>query len=82
MRVTEELDAMQVMGIPRGFYQDGVWSDSGFMRWSTISGVSWKEEPQHVTLILVSNTRNVARRLAIGRHSWYARAALRRARSQ
>jgi hypothetical protein len=51
--------------IPRGFYHDGVWSDSGFMRWSTISGVSWKEDKQHVTLILVSNTRNVARRLEV-----------------
>src|SRR5262245_30931896 len=27
--------------IPRGFYHDGVWSDSRFMPWSTISGVSW-----------------------------------------
>ena len=31
--------------IRRGFYGDGVWSDSGFMNWSEISAVSWKEEP-------------------------------------
>lgn len=50
--------------IARGFYQDGVWSDSGFMRWSAISGVSWKEDKQ-IALILVSSTRNVARRLDV-----------------
>ena len=31
--------------IARGFYGDGVWSDSGFMQWTQISAVSWKEEP-------------------------------------
>ena len=31
--------------IRAGFYGDGVWSDSGFMNWSEISAVSWKEEP-------------------------------------
>ena len=32
--------------IARGFYGDGVWSDSGFMPWTQISAVSWKEEPE------------------------------------
>ena len=50
--------------IERGFYEPGIWSDSGFMRWSEISAVSWKEERQ-VTLILVSNARNLARRLDV-----------------
>jgi hypothetical protein len=50
--------------IARGFYRDGVWSDSGFMRWGQISAVSWKEEGP-VTLILVSHFRNIARRLVI-----------------
>ena len=50
--------------IARGFYQDGVWSDSGFMPWGQISAVSWKEEPG-VTLVLVSRVRTIARRLAI-----------------
>ncbi|MEQ1573577.1 MAG: hypothetical protein ABL993_04960 [Vicinamibacterales bacterium] len=49
--------------IARGFYADGVWSDTGFMRWGQISAVSWKDAP--VTLILVSHFRNVARRLVI-----------------
>ncbi len=50
--------------IARGFYRDGVWSDSGFMRWPQISAVSWKEEGS-VTLILISRVRNIARRLEV-----------------
>jgi len=50
--------------IARGFYGDGVWSDSGFMRWSQISAISWKEE-RDVTLILISHFRNIARRLQV-----------------
>jgi hypothetical protein len=50
--------------ISRGFYRDGVWSDSGFMRWKQISAVSWKEEDR-VTLILISHFRNIARRLEV-----------------
>ena len=49
--------------IARGFYADGVWSDTGFMRWGQISAVSWKEAP--VTLVLVSHFHNIARRLVI-----------------
>lgn len=50
--------------IARGFYRDGVWSDSGFMRWGQISAVSWKEEDT-VALVLVSHFRNLARTLVI-----------------
>jgi hypothetical protein len=50
--------------IARGFYGDGVWSDSGFMRWAQISAVSWKDEGR-VTLILISRLRNIARRLVV-----------------
>ena len=50
--------------ISRGFYQDGIWSDTGFMRWGQISAVSWKEDPE-VTLVLVSHFRSIARRLVI-----------------
>ena len=53
--------------IARGFYEDGVWSDTGFMRWSRISAVSWREEPQ-LTLILISRLANIARRLVIPGH--------------
>lgn len=50
--------------IARGFYGDGVWADSGFMRWGQISAVSWKEDGR-LTLILISRLRNIARRLDV-----------------
>ena len=53
--------------IKRGFYEEGIWSDSGFMEWSDISAVSWKEEPT-VTLVLISHARNIARRLEVPGH--------------
>ena len=53
--------------IARGFYRDGVWSDSGFMRWGQISAVSWKEE-RAVTLVLISHFRSIARRLEVPGH--------------
>ena len=53
--------------IARGFYRDGVWSDSGFMRWAQISALSWNEGDR-VTLILISHFRNIARRLEIPSH--------------
>ena len=53
--------------ISRGFYRDGIWSDSGFMRWKQISAVSWKED-ERVTLILISRFRNIARRLEVPGH--------------
>jgi hypothetical protein len=51
--------------ISRGFYRDGVWSDSGFMKWGQISAVSWKEEGGRVALLLISHFRNIARRLEV-----------------
>jgi hypothetical protein len=51
--------------IQRGFFHTGVWADTGFMRWSDISAVSWREEEKPLTLILLSNARSVARRLGV-----------------
>lgn len=53
--------------IARGFYGDGIWSDSGFMRWGHISAISWKEEGS-ITLILISHFRNIAKRLEVPAH--------------
>ena len=53
--------------ISRGFYRDGVWSDSGFMRWTQISGVSWKDEGP-ITLLLISHLRHIARKLVVPGH--------------
>ncbi|MGH9347105.1 MAG: hypothetical protein ACRD26_07545 [Vicinamibacterales bacterium] len=50
--------------IARGFYRDGVWADTGFLRWAHISAVTWKEEGG-VTLILISRLRSFARRLEV-----------------
>lgn len=51
--------------IRRGFYRDGVWTDSSFIRWAQISAVQWKEGDGAVTLVLVSRFRNMVRRLAV-----------------
>ena len=50
--------------IGRGFYQDGVWSDSGFVPYWQIGGISWREGEQ-ITLVLISRFRNLARRLIV-----------------
>jgi hypothetical protein len=49
--------------IDRGFYRDGVWADTGFVPWTRISGVSWKEDP--VTLVLISRVRSIAQHLQV-----------------
>jgi hypothetical protein len=51
--------------ISRGFYRDGIWSDSGFLRWTQISAVSWKEEGTAVTLVVISRLKSMARRLEV-----------------
>jgi Trk-type K+ transport system membrane component len=50
--------------ISRGFYQEGVLSDTGFMRWGDISAVSWKEG-EHLTLVVISHFKSIARRLEV-----------------
>ena len=54
--------------IKRGFYRDGVWCDRGFMPWSRISAVSWRDADGHVTLVLISHAQSIARRLAVPGH--------------
>jgi hypothetical protein len=51
--------------IRRGFYEDGVWTDSGFVPYHEIGGISWREGEHQVTLIVISRLRNLARRLAV-----------------
>lgn len=50
--------------IGRGFYQDGVWSESGFVPYWQIGGISWREGEQ-ITLFLIPRFRNLARRLIV-----------------
>lgn len=50
--------------IARGLYADGVWTDSGFMAYAEIGGLSWKSGAA-ATLILASRLRTIARTLAV-----------------
>jgi hypothetical protein len=63
--------------IGRGFYQDGIWADGGFIPYSRIGGLSWREEEQ-ITLVLIYRMRAFARRLVVPqRHYGAARRLLR-----
>jgi hypothetical protein len=50
--------------IGRGLYADGVWTDSGYMAYADIGGLSWKEGTPG-TLVLASRLRTIARTLTI-----------------
>ncbi len=50
--------------IGRGFYEDGIWADGGFVPYSRIGGVSWREGDQ-LTLVLLDRFRDFARRLTV-----------------
>jgi len=51
--------------IERGFYEDGIWTDSSFIAFNEIGGISWREGEHDVTLIITSRLRNLARRLLV-----------------
>jgi hypothetical protein len=51
--------------IRRGFYEDGIWTDSGFIPYNEIGGISWREGEHEVTLFVISRLRNLARRLTV-----------------
>ena len=48
--------------IRRGLYQDGIWTDSGFMNYTHIGGLTWKGDD---TLVLASRHKTLARRLRV-----------------
>jgi hypothetical protein len=50
--------------IGRGFYQDGVWVDGGFMPYANIGGLAWREEPE-ITLVVIPRMQRLARRLVV-----------------
>jgi hypothetical protein len=50
--------------IARGLYADGVWTDSGFMQYAEIGGLSWKEGTGG-TLVVASRLRAIARTLTV-----------------
>ncbi len=51
--------------IGRGFYEDGIWADSGFIPYTEVGGISWREGEQAVSLVIISRLKNLARRLAV-----------------
>jgi hypothetical protein len=50
--------------ITRGIYRDGVWTDSGFMSYGDIGGLTWKEGAAG-TLVLASRLKAFARTLTV-----------------
>jgi hypothetical protein len=50
--------------IGRGFYQDGIWAEGGFIPYSEIGGLTWREEGQ-LTLVLMYRMKAFARRLIV-----------------
>jgi hypothetical protein len=58
--------------IGRGFYEDGIWADGGFVPYSTIGGLAWREGEQ-LTLVLIDRMRQFGRKLTVP-HSYYGAA--------
>jgi hypothetical protein len=50
--------------IGRGFYEDGIWADGGYIPYSRIGGLTWREGEQ-LTLVLIYRMRAFARRLVV-----------------
>jgi hypothetical protein len=50
--------------IGRGFYEDGIWADGGFMPYSSIGGLTWREGDQ-ITLVMMHRMRAFARLLVV-----------------
>ncbi len=57
--------------IGRGFYQDGVWLDAGFLRYEQIGGIAWREGAP-LTLLVLPRSRRLARRLFVPEHLYGA----------
>ena len=50
--------------ISRGFYEEGVWAENGFIPYHQIGGIAWREgEP--ATLLLISRFKELARPLLV-----------------
>lgn len=47
--------------ITRGLYADGLWTDTGFMRYEEVGGISWRGG----TLVVIARHKSLARRMAV-----------------
>ena len=54
------------MRIGRGLYADGIWAESGFVPYSKIGGLSWREGTE-ITLMIIYRMRSLARPLSVPR---------------
>jgi hypothetical protein len=52
------------MKIGRGFYEEGIWADGGFIPYWKIGGLSWREG-EKLTLVLIYRMRAFARSLVV-----------------
>jgi uncharacterized SAM-binding protein YcdF (DUF218 family) len=50
--------------ITRGLYEDGLWTDTGFIPYAQVGGISWRGDDA-VTLVVISRRKNVARRMEV-----------------
>ena len=50
--------------IGRGFYEDGIWADGGFISYSRIGGLTWREGEQ-LTLVMIHRMQAFAQRLVV-----------------
>ena len=50
--------------IKRGLYEDGIWTDSRFVPYQQIGGLSWREG-REITLVIIYRFRSLARHLTV-----------------
>jgi hypothetical protein len=51
--------------IRRGLYEDGIWVDHGFMPYTHIGGLSWREGTPDSTLVVIAREQGSARKLDV-----------------
>lgn len=52
--------------IRRGLYQDGIWTDGGYIAYANVGGLTWREG-EHPTLVVLYRWRSFARKLLVPR---------------
>jgi hypothetical protein len=50
--------------ITRGLYADGIWTDTSFVPYTEIGGITWRDSI-HPTLLVIPHAKTVARRLEV-----------------
>ena len=51
--------------IGRGFYEEGIWADGGFVPYESIGGITWRESEEALTLVLLDRFRDFGRLLTV-----------------